>query len=75
MIYKAFKYRIYPTKEQELLISKHIGSSRFIYNWALAKKIELYQKENKSISRFDLQKELPTMKKSNDFSWLKEVNS
>ena len=75
MIYKAFKYRIYPTKEQEILISKHIGSSRFIFNWALAKKIEVYQKENKSISRFDLQKELPTMKKSDDFSWLKEVNS
>lgn len=75
MIYKAFKYRIYPTKEQEVLISKHIGTSRFVYNWALAKKIEVYQKENKNISRFDLQKELPLMKKTDAFSWLKEVNS
>lgn len=30
-MYKAYKYRLYPNKEQEQLILKHIGSCRFIY--------------------------------------------
>ena len=28
----AFKYRIYPNKEQELLINKTFGCVRFVYN-------------------------------------------
>jgi len=75
MIYKAFKYRIYPNKEQEELILKHMGSSRWIYNYALNKKITSYQQTGKGLSRFDIQKDLPDLKKQDDTSWLKEVNS
>lgn len=32
---KAFKYRLSPTKEQSILLNKHIGASRFVYNLAL----------------------------------------
>lgn len=32
---RAFKYRIYPTKEQEILMSKMFGCVRFVFNWAL----------------------------------------
>lgn len=28
----AFKYRIYPNKDQELLINKTFGCVRFVYN-------------------------------------------
>jgi len=75
MIYKAFKYRIYPNKQQEELILKHMGSSRWMYNYALNKKITSYQETGKGLSRFDIQKELPELKKNEDTSWLKEVNS
>lgn len=75
MNYKAYKYRIYPTKEQEELIAKHIGCSRYIYNYALAKKLKSYQETQKSLSRFDIQKELPLLKKQEQTQWLKEVNS
>lgn len=75
MIYKAYKYRIYPNKEQEELISKHIGCSRWIYNYALDKKIKAYQTTKESLSRFTIQKDLPALKKSEKTSWLKEVNS
>ena len=34
---KAFKYRIYPTKEQQKLINQTIGCGRFVFNFALAK--------------------------------------
>ena len=32
---KAFKYRIYPTEEQKVLMSKHFGHCRWVYNWGL----------------------------------------
>ena len=72
---KAYKYRLYPNKEQTELLNKHIGCCRFIWNWALDKKTKTYQETAKSISRFDLQSLLPFMKKEEAFLWLKEVNS
>ncbi len=75
MIYKAYKYRLYPNKEQQELISKHIGCSRWIYNYALDKKIKAYQETGKGLSRFDIQKDLPLLKKDENTVWLKEVNS
>ncbi|WP_143513962.1 helix-turn-helix domain-containing protein, partial [Psychrobacter pasteurii] len=30
---KAYKYRIYPNREQQVLIEKHFGCSRFVFNW------------------------------------------
>ena len=38
----AYKFRIYPTKEQEILIAKTIGCSRFVFNYFLAKWDETY---------------------------------
>ena len=75
MKYRAYKYRIYPTKQQEVLIAKHLGSCRFIYNYALAKKVKAYQVDGTNLSRFDIQADLPNMKKSDEYCWLKEVNS
>lgn len=72
---KAFKYRIYPTNEQKIIMGKHFGCCRYIYNWALAKKIEIYATSKKSISRFDLQKELPVLKKTEGTEWLGEVTA
>ena len=70
---KGFKYRIYPTKEQAILIHKHIGCSRFIYNLALETKSYAYNNYNHSYSYSDLSSELKHLKK--DHPWLKEVNS
>ena len=75
MKYKAFKYRIYPTKKQQELINKHIGCCRFVYNFCLEKKINAYKESKKSISKFDLMKLLPVLKKEKETSFLKEVNS
>ncbi len=51
IIIKGFKYRIYPTKEQEIQLNKTFGCVRFVYNQILAKKIDLYKNESKSISK------------------------
>lgn len=71
---KTYKYRIYPTKEQTDLFAKHFGCVRFIYNWGLSKKIEEYQKNKRSLSYFDLSKELTLLKKQEEYKWLREVS-
>ena len=35
----AKKIRLYPTAEQEYKLWQSVGTARFIYNWALNKKI------------------------------------
>jgi putative transposase len=70
---KGLKYRIYPTNTQKELISKHIGSSRFVYNLALETKITAYTGSKHKFSTFDLIKQLPELKK--ECEWLKDVNS
>lgn len=72
---KAYKFRIFPTLAQKVLLNKHLGCVKFIYNWALAEKTKAYQSEKVSLSRFELQARLPNMKKSEEFEFLKEVNS
>ena len=72
---KSYKYRLYPTEEQIILLNKHMGCVRWIYNYALNKKIQEYASSKKHLSRFDLQKDLPLLKKDEKTSWLGEVNS
>src|SRR5690606_13119459 len=72
-MYKARKYRIYPTNSQKELIHKHCGSVRFLYNLALETKTMAYLGSKVNLSRYDLQKQLPELKK--ELPWLKEINS
>ena len=58
-----------------MLINKHIGCCRWIYNYALEKKTKEYKKDKTRLSRFDLSADLPGLKKSSETEWLKEVNS
>lgn len=73
MILKAVKYRLYPSNEQCVLIDKHIGASRFIYNLALETKKNAYASAQINLSCFDLIKQLPELKTYCE--WLKEINS
>lgn len=65
---KAYKYRIYPNKEQEEYFSKCFGCVRFIYNKMLNDKIEYYKENNKMLNN------TPAQYKK-EFVWLKEVDS
>ena len=72
---KTSKYRIYPNSEQALLIEKHFGCSRFVFNWALALQKRYYALFGKSLSRTQIQSQLVKKKKTGKFAWLNEVNS
>ena len=72
---KGFTVRLFPTQEQDILMRKHIGSQRFIYNWGLAKNKELYELEQKKYSTTDLGKMLTQFKKEEEYKWLNEVSN
>ena len=64
----AYKYRIYPNKEQQIYLAKTFGCARFVYNKMLADRIVHYKNTGKSL------KNTPAQYK-NEFPWLKEVDS
>lgn len=68
---KGYKYRIYPNKEQEQQINQMLGNARFVYNWALDRRIKEYQSQKKNISAFTLMTELTQLKKNPEYEWLK----
>jgi putative transposase len=72
---KTFKYRIYPTKEQAVLLAKHFGAKRFIFNHFLDQRKTAYLETKKSLSYYDNAKSLTEMKHSEEFAWMKEINS
>ena len=67
-IHRAYKFRLYPTKEQVVYIRKTFGCTRFVYNYCLDLK-----RKNKYLTKFDLIKELPKLKK--EYPFLREVDS
>ena len=72
VVNKAYKFRIYPNEKQKIFINKCIGSSRFVYNYYLNKKEELY-KNKVSLSLKEMKKDLIPLKV--EYPWLKEIDS
>ena len=71
---KSIRIRILPSKEQELLMLKSIGCSRFTYNWALNRCNNLYEQGIK-YNIADIRKEFTQLKKQEEFKWLNEVSN
>ena len=67
---KAFKYRIYPNKKQQELIQKTFGCCRFVYNYYLNKRKELYENDKTTFTYNMCSKDLTKLKK--ELEWLKE---
>ena len=72
---KSFKVRIYPTKSQEALIWKHIGSCRFIWNYMLSEQEKLYDLGERHLSAFDMINLLKPLKNDGEHEWLYEVSN
>ena len=58
-----------------MLLAKHFGCVRFIYNWGLERKIKAYSETKKSISKYTLSTELPRLRKAEGTGWLSEVSA
>nr|WP_211173384.1 IS200/IS605 family element RNA-guided endonuclease TnpB [Brasilonema bromeliae] len=72
-VLKAYKYRIYPTSEQSILLAKSMGCARWFYNYALNLTSETYKTTGKGLSRNEIINLLPSLKKEHE--WLTEPPS
>lgn len=66
----SYKFRIYPNKEQQILIQKTFGCCRYVYNHFLAQRITAYKETGKTLTRFQQDKDLTALKQ--ELEWLRE---
>lgn len=69
----AYKYRIYPTEDQKVLLSKTFGCKRVIFNHYLNEQQERYKTKEKHLSNYDINKDITNLKDTK--VWLREVDS
>ena len=72
---KAYKFRIYPTDEQSLMIRKTFGCVRFVYNKMLAERKEAYENLKDDKEALKSVKHPTPAKYKKEYEWLKEVDS
>ena len=71
----TYKFRLKPTKEQEILLNKHFGSVRWSYNYFLNQRKEEYLNNKKSITYTKQSSFLTQLKRQEETEWLKETNA
>ena len=74
-VLKSYRYRIEPNAEQKILLNKHFGSVRWIYNHFLNERKTQYRETKKSDNYVAQAGKLTKLKKEDDTNWLKEINS
>jgi putative transposase len=75
MTQKAFKYRFYPTPEQETLLRKTLGCTRLVYNRALAARTESWYERQERVGYTQTSSLLTDWKKQEELDFLNEVSS
>ncbi|MDJ0515271.1 MAG: RNA-guided endonuclease TnpB family protein [Trichodesmium sp. MO_231.B1] len=75
MVEKAYKFRFYPTPEQENLLRRTLGCVRLIYNKALAARTQAWYEHKQKVSYKQTSAMLRNWKKQEDLDFLKEVSS
>lgn len=71
-INKTYKFRLYPNSKQEKQLSKTFGSCRFVYNYYLNKRIELYKTNKQNMKFYACCADLTILKQ--ELVWLKEID-
>lgn len=72
---RAYRFRFYPTPEQELTLARTFGCARFAYNHMLRLRTDAWFKEQKKVGYHETSAALTALKKQPEFEWLNEVSS
>lgn len=72
---RAYRFRFYPTPEQEATLARTFGCARFVYNRMLRVRSDAWYTEQKSIGYHATSALLTELKKEPEFEWLNEVSS
>ena len=74
-IKRAYKFRFYPTPEQELNLAKTFGCARFAYNYMLRQRTDAWFQRQEKVGYHETSAMLTALKKQSEFAWLNEVSS
>ena len=75
MLHKAVQVRLYPSEQQQIQLAQTFGCSRWWWNYALNKSIEVYKETGKGLGQVALNALLPKLKKQKDTEWLADCYS
>lgn len=75
MSYKAYRYRFYPTPDQEQNLAKTFGCVRYVYNRSLRYRQDAWYERQENVSYLQNSALLTGWKKDPEHSWLNEVSS
>lgn len=71
MIQRAYLLKLRLNNKQQAYFRECAGAARFVYNWALADRIEAYKRDKTSVNKFEQKKRFNALKKDT-FPWLSE---
>ena len=74
-IKRAYKFRFYPTSEQEMILAKTFGCTRFAYNYMLRLRTDAWMQRQERIGYHETSAALTALKKQPEYAWLNEVSS
>lgn len=69
---RAYKYRFYPTPEQQEQLAQTFGCVRYVYNRALAERSRAWTQEQRRVTHADTDKMLTAWKRDPETAWLKD---
>ena len=74
-IKRAYRFRLYPTPEQEQVLAQTFGCARFAYNHMLRLRTDAWFSRQERIGYHETSAALTQLKKDPEFAWLNEVSS
>jgi putative transposase len=74
-IKRAYRFRFYPTPEQEVILARTFGCARFVYNHMLRQRTDAWSERQERMGYHETSAALTALKKTEDHVWLNEVSS
>lgn len=72
---RSYQYQLKPTSKQSQALNQMLEGQRKLYNWALEQRKTSWENHKKRISWYDQSKLLPLMKKTPEWSFLKDYSA
>ncbi len=74
-IKRAYRFRFYPTPEQEVVLAQTFGCVRVVYNHMLRLRSEAWEQRQERMGYHDTSAALTLLKKQPEYAWLNDVSS
>lgn len=74
-IKRAYKFRFFPTSQQEEILARTFGCARFVYNYMLRQRTDAWFQRQEKVGYHETSAMLTALKKTEEFAWLNEVSS